>query len=231
MSEAEPDPQALLRDWRREGLWRADPVRFFFLEGLARRLAGQPPAVRARLENRLQAGVVDYAERLAQAREAIAQQASALAVRRPALARQLRALQALGDVRGLQRLTAQAGLPEGHDALVRLTRHVDELSPTLQAAQAGVVAGREELASVRRFRSAWARSRSQDRLAHAGLRRPSNAGPLNSHALVLQTLELLQQLSPEHLRHVLVQVESLQWLEELRDAPAPAAPRRSRARS
>jgi hypothetical protein len=73
--------------------------------------------------------------------------------------------------------------------------------------------GGHELASVRRFRRAWDSSRTLDQVERAVSRRPANAGPLNSHMLVLQSLEMMRTLAPEYLQHFLAHVESLQWLE------------------
>lgn len=80
----------------------------------------------------------------------------------------------------------------------------------------------EELASARRFRQAWERSRMLDQVQQAVARKPANAGPLNSHALVLKTLDLLRDLSPEYLARFVEQVETLQWLEAAREHAAPA---------
>lgn len=78
-----------------------------------------------------------------------------------------------------------------------------------------------ELASVRRFRQAWGRHQAVDRVAQALARKPRNAGPLNSHALVLQTFTLLQAASPDYLRRVVGVVETLHWLERAGEAPSP----------
>ena len=78
--------------------------------------------------------------------------------------------------------------------------------------------GAHELASVRRFRRAWDSSRTLDQVERAVSRRPVNAGPLNSHMLVLQSLEMMRTLSPEYLQHFLAHVESLQWLERASEA-------------
>jgi hypothetical protein len=75
----------------------------------------------------------------------------------------------------------------------------------------------QELASVRRFRRAWDRGRTLDQVEQALARKPANAGPLNSHALVLQSLALMRELSPEYLRHFLRYAESLQWLAQAND--------------
>lgn len=230
-SAALEDLQARLQAWRREGLWRVDPLRFAQLESLLRRTQSQTASVRARLQERLQALLQDYAARIPPARQLVAEQGAPLAAAQPALARSLRALQTTGDKRGLRRLAAGAAL-RTEPALAELNRHLQQRSPTVRAALPGEVsAGREELASVRAFRRVWGRRASLDRLALARLRQPVHAGPLNSHALVLQSLELMQQLSPDYLRHFLAHVEALQWLEQASQAgsaPAAAAPAKRR---
>ncbi|RYF15170.1 MAG: DUF2894 domain-containing protein [Comamonadaceae bacterium] len=75
-----------------------------------------------------------------------------------------------------------------------------------------VAAGRDELASARRFREAWDAQRALEKLELAFTRRPAQAGPLNSHALVLQSLELMRTVSPQYLRQFVLHVETLQWL-------------------
>jgi hypothetical protein len=84
------------------------------------------------------------------------------------------------------------------------------------------IAVRDELPSVERFRRAWGAVRAQEQVAQGVARIPTHAGPLNSHALVLQTLSLMQALSPEYLAHFLRHVESLQWLEQSQVARATA---------
>jgi hypothetical protein len=93
----------------------------------------------------------------------------------------------------------------------------------------------DELASARRFRAAWDSGRTLDQVEQAIARKPAQAGPLNSHMLVLQSLAMMRELSTDYLRHFLVHVETLQWLEqaspvEAKGAAKPAKPaRRARA--
>lgn len=93
----------------------------------------------------------------------------------------------------------------------------------------GETADGDELPSVRRFRHAWTRVRAQDQVAQAVARRPAQAGPLNSHALVLQSLAMMRELSPEYLRRFVEHVETLQWLEQAAPPAAPARTPRKRA--
>ncbi len=102
--------------------------------------------------------------------------------------------------------------------LAQLNAYIRSVSP-------GAKDGGHELASARRFREAWSLLQAENKLDLASLRRPANAGPLNSHALVLESLERVHALSPAYLRRLLAQVDTLQWLEQASLRPrAPAAP-------
>jgi len=79
-----------------------------------------------------------------------------------------------------------------------------------------------ELASVIRFRRSWANGRAQERIAAATASKPRNAGPLNSHMLVLQALDMMQALPGDYLRRFLTHIETLQWLESAQAQGAPA---------
>ena len=92
----------------------------------------------------------------------------------------------------------------------------------------------DELANARYFRRAWARGRTLEQVEQALVRKPANAGPLNSHALVLQTLSLMRDLSPDYLRRFVAGVEVLQWLERASEQlprEAAKAARRGTTRS
>jgi hypothetical protein len=178
--------QAQLESLRTAGAWRFDPARFKYLEALSRRLPGQPEPVHRLLQETLHAALAEYAERFAQAQQAAVDEA----VRRPVT-------------------------PPGPSPLAQLNQYIRDAAPTGPVAPApGETQERDELASVRRFRQAWSRGRTQDQLAQAASRKPAKAGPLNSHVLVLNSLALMGELSPDYLRRFLVHVESLQWLDQ-----------------
>jgi len=79
-----------------------------------------------------------------------------------------------------------------------------------------------DLKSVRRFGEVWSKIAVEQQVAQALVREPENAGPLNSHKLVLRALRLMRTLSPDYLRHFLAQMDALLWLEQ--NAPKAAAP-------
>lgn len=90
------------------------------------------------------------------------------------------------------------------------------------AALAGEAIDPTELPSLRRFRASWSRYAAEDQVVQAMGRSPDNAGPLNSHALVLRSLALMRELSPDYLRRFMAQLDSLLWLEDLAQRPASA---------
>lgn len=229
------DPHAQLArqldDLRNEGAWRLDPVRFRYIESLARRLPTQPEAVRRLLQDKLGQAVADYAQRHLQARTHGQRQTEGNLAR---------------PVRRLAPGKAGVATPSLSPALAELNAYIRSASQALRgpALPGQTDAPHEpnaqvELASVRRFRQAWSHQRTQDQVTRAVARKPTQAGPLNSHALALQSLALMQALSPDYLRRFMLQVESLQWLDQAarqypavqgKGAKAAKPARRGRAR-
>ncbi len=114
--------------------------------------------------------------------------------------------------------------------LAALTAHLHAAAlARLEAAAQGEPFDPHELASARRFRQAWEAGRTVQQVEAALQRRPANAGPLNSHALVLHSLALMRELSPDYLRRFLLVAESLQALEHPAAAPGPARSRSAKA--
>jgi hypothetical protein len=175
---------ARVQQLRDKGAARVDPAQLAQLDALARRLADQPDAVRALLQERLETAMQALEERLAQ-------------VPSPPPAR----------------------LP------VAKARQLPQL-PQLPRPS-----GTSEMGSVTRFRRSWANGRAQERVAAATTRKPPNAGPLNSHMLVLQSLDMMQALPGDYLRRFLTHIETLQWLETAQTHGSPAGrPKRKKPR-
>lgn len=72
-----------------------------------------------------------------------------------------------------------------------------------------------EMKSVRAFSEVWSKIAAEHQVDAAFGRGPENAGPLNSHMLVLRSLELMRALSPDYLRRFLSHADSLLWLEQV----------------
>ena len=192
-----------LESLRADGANHHDPARFHYLEVLARRLSDQPPVVQQVLAVRLHAAVTAYAER------ARANPNEARQVGRPAI-------------------------PAASSPLAQLNR---DLSARAQAdadiARVDNGVSLSSMKSVRQFGEVWAKVSAQRQVAQALDRGPENAGPLNSHRLMLRSLSLMQSLSPDYLRRFLSHVDTLLWLEQAsaKHLSATAKPgRKSRAR-
>lgn len=71
------------------------------------------------------------------------------------------------------------------------------------------------LPSVRRFGEVWARMAAERQVTEALMRTPDNAGPLNTHRLMLRALTLMQSLSPDYLHRFVGQMDALLWLDQV----------------
>jgi hypothetical protein len=71
-----------------------------------------------------------------------------------------------------------------------------------------------ELKSVRLFRSTWSRLSADKQLNAALDQAPKNAGPINSHMLVLRSLALMREISPDYLSRFISYVDTLVHLEQ-----------------
>ncbi|MFC0400143.1 DUF2894 domain-containing protein [Paraburkholderia rhizosphaerae] len=85
---------------------------------------------------------------------------------------------------------------------------------------------------LRYFDAIWSKLSAGRQLRQSLAQVPGNAGPLNSSRLVYRALSLMNELSPEHLQHFLVYVETLSALGELGGGgtQAPSAENAPRAK-
>lgn len=94
--------------------------------------------------------------------------------------------------------------------LAELLAHVAERTGI---AEGSATAGTSDLKSLRYFRSTWSRLSLEQQLARALAQAPDNAGPLNSHFLVLQALIRMRDIAPQYLEGFIAHVDALFWLE------------------
>lgn len=223
----ELSPLGILESLRNEGAQRLDPVRFYYMEVLSRRMQVHPAEVRRILEGKLMAALSAYGERWRLARQAASDQVASLTSQRPELARQLRQLLVAGDYVGVRRLGAQAASRQSHSPLVQLNQHIRAaaLAGGDERSVSGVSVLGDEIKSLRRFRETWARISAEDEVDHALGRGPENAGPLNAHMLVLRSLGLMRDLSPDYLRRFISYLDSLLWLDQVNQKSTPVAAR------
>jgi hypothetical protein len=219
-SEPSSDALATLEAWRARGADRHDPVRFHFIEALARRAAAQRGAARRILDDKL--------ARLLRAYEELAQgatpqpgdagpgdpQPGSLAGLLAELARHHAAVR--GDA-------GAAGAASG------------STSASISASISGAISGStSELATAPRpsypevplldyVRAVWSRVSADRQLRQSLEQVPQNAGPLNSSHLVHRALSAMHELSPAYLHQFLAYADALSWMERLNaSASAPA---------
>jgi len=202
------DFSAALASLQASGAAQRDPIGFQHMVLMAQRLQTQPGAVQRILAGRL--------------REALARAAASATEAEPTP------------------IATPIAVPATPSPLAELHRHILAVSGGGPAPTAATAAARStssagptglppELKSLDRFRGTWAKVAADAQVDKALARAPDNAGPLNSHLLVLRSLAALRELSPEHLHGVLAQLDALLWLEQATHKPTASPARRSRA--
>jgi len=184
-SDAALGIDATIEAWRQRGDHRFDPVRFHFIEALARRAAGYGGDARRLLDERLQTHMAAYAEALQKSREAT------------------------------KVISDDALEPTGRSALAELVAHLGQHASPLTAGSTPSPVPSGELKTLSYFKSTWSRLSADRRLHQSLAKVPENAGPLNSHHLVHRALTLMRDLSPEYLNKFMSYVDGLLWLDDV----------------
>lgn len=223
--------EARLAAWRGRGAARFDALRFGFVEALARRTAAHSgAATRAVLEARLMAALQAYGEHFDAAEAEATRLLTEATARFPAAGEALRQCHAAGDFGALRRQVAALQLAAAPRPWAELERAFG-----LDGAAAGLAKGSAkglpetqpagpagpELKAATRFRKTWARLGAEKRLRESLAQAPGNAGPLNSHGLVLRSLQRMHAISPDYLSRWVAQVDALLWIEQAARAVGP----------
>lgn len=92
---------------------------------------------------------------------------------------------------------------------------VNDMTRPALAAQLGKPSNwRPDKPHIQQFRQQLGKIRVQKQVSLAIAQAPQNAGPINSHMLVLRSLGLMRDLSPEYLSRFMGYVETLLCLDE-----------------
>ncbi|MCW0387857.1 hypothetical protein NB722_002396 [Xanthomonas sacchari] len=219
-----------LAAWRAEHAERLDPLRFRFLEALARRTEAQQGKARELLEQKLSALLDAYAAALAAAPQSAGDADAAVRAMQPGplgalLAQSRHAAVAIraGNDHGAN-LEAN---DEASTAIDAIDTELPAPSPLPTAATAAARLTAPQLPAVEDARRLWTELRSRSQLRQSLQPAPADAGPLNSGVLVHRALALMRTLSPGYLQHFLSYVDALSWLQQLQEAGALATPQKS----
>lgn len=223
--DAAPPPRddaARLAAWRAEGAHRLDPVRFTFLDALARRAAGLQGPARQLLDEKLAKGLASYGAQVAAHASATGTSAppaprdgrpaadartspSTRTTTTPA-PQQARARGPLADVADL---LGHAAVPDPGSSAAGS----DAPAPASPASLLSTAP--PDLKTLSYFRSTWTRLKADQRLTHALEQVPQNAGPLNSQHLVHRALATMRDTSPAYLQRFVAYVDALLWVDQV----------------
>lgn len=213
--DAATDFQATIASLRAAGADRFDPVQLHYLETLALHTTSQVPGVQRLLNAKLTKALEDFTTRFELARDEALDAITRTAAQHPhataALQRQLE----VGDFAGVQQSLSALKASQPRESLKDLARALAQQS--LASAPAGREehpGARPELKSVQQFRNTWSKL-SVDRQVNQALHQaPANAGPINSHMLVLRSLTLMRDLSPDYLNRFISYADTLLCLDQ-----------------
>ena len=207
------DPQ--ITALRQLGADRFDPVRFHYLEALAQRAAAHQGRVKRILDTRLASAMAalqqDFEQRILQAKKAIDE----LSPAHPDAATALKLQLASGDIAGVMRSVAIQARPAQAASLRDLVRELaQQPSENADAGLNAYLPWRPELKTVRHFRNTWSKLSVDRQVTKALGQAPKNAGPVNSHMLVLRSLAMMREISPDYLNRFMTYADTLLCLEQ-----------------
>jgi hypothetical protein len=184
LKEPAVDFNGLIASLRLQGAAQFDPIGLHYLEVLVLRLNVQRDSVKRILEAKLKHALNAFEQRFQQAQ---CEMNDAIT------------LKCNGQ----------------HESLSDLTRHLTQQSQEYMESTSQVNVGlRPELKSVRKFRNTWSKLSAKKQVSQALDHAPKNAGPINSHMLVLRSLALMREISPDYLNRFVSYVDTLLSLDQ-----------------
>jgi hypothetical protein len=233
-----PDFNALIASLRSAGAERFDPVRLHFIDALARRANNHEGNVRYLLDARLERALAAFEERFDRARSDAGERIAECVNQYPQAATALQRLFAAGDFQGVRQHIAGLHANDRSASLGALVRRLEQQShdqPVDASAPKGsatsgvagmagagangipatMVAGQHpELKTIRNFRNTWSKLSVEKQVTQALGQAPANAGPINSHMLVLRSLALMRDISPDYLNRFMTYADTLLCLDQ-----------------
>ena len=214
-SDAPPDFNALIDTLRTAGAHQFDPVRLHYIEVLAKRAIAYQGSVKRMLDAKLAQALAAFNERFEQAQRDAKELVVLAALQYPHAAVDLKQRFAAGDFKGLKRFVDTLKAGEQHTSLAALVRQLEQHSPGHIGVRADRnAASRPELKVIRNFRNTWSKLSVDKQVAQALEQAPKNAGPINSHMLVLRSLALMRDISPDYLNRFMSYADTLLCLEQ-----------------
>ncbi len=200
------DIHAVIDALRASGAAEHSPIRFAYLDALARRAAVQPEHIRARLMARISAAAIELATSPAAPPTEITKNSAA---------------SPLADL--LAYISQQGHTHPGTTQPTTDNPTVNRnFQPKSKSASASGNRQTPELKSVAYFRTTWSKLSAEQHLTQTLAQAPENAGPMNSQHLVLRSLLVMRDIAPDYLQGFMSYIDTLFWLEHADPTKLPA---------
>lgn len=225
------DSDVEIASLRRAGADHLDPVRFRFFEAMAKRARQQPSDVQRILDGKLMAALAAYGERLQQTHRDAVETVTRLKEQYPDSAEDLQRLFRAGELRELRRFVSTLDRKAHRVSLADLVRDLSQPSQDEPDGRlADGIGDHPDLKTIRYFRDTWSRLSAQRQVTEAIRQAPQNAGPLNSSGLVVRSLALMRDISPDYLNRFVTYMDTLQWLDQTEEKKRLVARKRPATR-
>ena len=213
--DASPNFDAMIASLRTTGAAHFDPVRLHYLEALAKRATAHHGYTKHVLNAKLSHALAAFKERFDFAQRDAKTVLTQSVQQFPHAAKDLERLFLSGDFNGLRRFIARLNSSERSASLGTLVRQLEEqFSESSHVRLEATIGLRPELKTIQNFRNTWSKLSNEKQLAQALEHGPKNAGPLNSHLLVLRSLTLMREISPDYLNRFMSYADTLLCLDE-----------------
>lgn len=205
---------------RRLGAEKFDPLRLHYLQVLAHRAKAYRGPVKNILDAKLVQALGTFRERFAQAQSDAKEDIVDITKQFPHARANLQHLLESGDFCAVRQTIASLKNSKPAVSLGELALYLDKQSPVYPANAnfEGVLdadsGSRPELKTVRNFRNTWSKLSVEKRVAQEMDQAPKNAGPINSHMLVLRSLVMMRDISPDYLNRFTSYMDTLLCLDQ-----------------
>lgn len=213
------------------GANRFDPLGQHYLSVLASRLKMHQGPVRLLLEQKLAQAMTLFTERFDVAQTEAKMAIVDTLVTHPHLAETLQIFYAANDFTGLKQCIRNKAKGSQPTPLGELLRRFEWHTVDRMETDAGLYGGlhtelksglksefkpefKPELKVVRSSKKTWSTLSASRQVTRALEQAPKNAGPINSHMLVLRSLALMREVSPDYLGRFMSYADTLLYLDQ-----------------
>ncbi len=230
----EPDQDAVtgivkrIASLRAAGANRFDPAGHAYLEALAKRATTHHGLARSLIDEKLEHGLTAFTARFELAQSQASDTLNETITANPSAADKLQCYFVASDFNGLKRCIENVKKNNQSSPLGALLCQFESHTSGTKMVSPGMPPGLlAELKTVRIARNVWSKLSVSRQVTRALEHAPKNAGPINSHMLVLRSLALMRDVSPDYLNRFMSYADTLLSLDHQGEKEKPANPKKS----